>query len=78
MDRVNEPRIDITSSTRAPRGTWRVYFAIFDCLDTLSSIMARLEHHAMTQTYSTDIHAPSFDRSALDDLDDSESATADE
>lgn len=78
LDRVDEPHADIPSSTRASRGTRRVYSIIFDCLDNLSSRMARLEHHAMTQTYSADIHATSFDRYAFEDLDESESATDEE
>lgn len=65
-------------ASRTPKGTRGVYSSIFDCLDDFSSRMARLEHHAMTSTYSSEITAPPYDRSAIHDLEESPSASDDE
>lgn len=75
LDSADDPHDDILTGTRASSGTRRVYFAIFDCLDNLISRLSLLENHAMTQSYSTDIHAPQFDSSAWDELDEPDSSS---
>lgn len=71
LDRAGSSYGAAPTSSRAPRGTRGVYSSLFYCQDDLSSRMARLEHHAMTQTYSLDITAPPYDRSALYGLEES-------
>lgn len=69
LDRADDPCDTGPSSTRASRGTRHAFSTIFDCLDNLSDLLGRLDHHAMTKSYSADVHVPPFDWSTLDDLD---------
>lgn len=77
LEHTDEPRADISSST-GHRGALAEFILLLLIVWIMSSRMARLEHHAMTHTYSPDINAPPYDRSVLADLEESDSATDDE
>lgn len=78
LDQAENSHGTASRGSKTPRGTRGVYSAIFDCLDDLCSRMARLENHAMNHTYSPEINEPPYDRSALEDLEELESATDEE
>lgn len=78
LDRAGSSHGAAPRTSRTPRGTRGVYFAMFDCLDDLSRRMARLEHHAMTGNYSTDVTPPPYDRSSIYDLAESPSGSDEE
>ncbi|XP_073130778.1 uncharacterized protein [Henckelia pumila] len=78
LDQAVDPPAGAHVHAKSSRGTRRIFSSIFDCLDELRTGMARLQHQPTSQSYSTDIHAPPFDRSALDDLAESASASEEE